>query len=138
MEPTPAMNLTNGEKDACTYMGLFGALIAITCLIQHIVITRMHWITFVMMALYLFSIVAFVTLTLLKGFSPLLLIASTVVIFGMEVFHLFSHLFSLILVSFLIYHFVLLAILFMGTIPQKLKYREAVLRAEELAWQDKI
>jgi hypothetical protein len=130
--------LTNNESDTCVYIGVFGALIAATCLIQHFVIARSHWITFLMMALFVFSLVSYITLTLLKSFAPVLLIVSAVFIFGMEVFHVFSGVYSLALILFLIYNVVTVVLLYMDGLPQKLIARQAIIRAEEMAWQDKL
>jgi uncharacterized membrane protein SirB2 len=58
--------LTARQQDICGYTGLFGALIALTCLIQHILITKAHWITFTLPGIYLFVIMAFVLLGLQK------------------------------------------------------------------------
>ncbi|HKZ65363.1 MAG TPA: hypothetical protein VJ111_03355, partial [Chitinophagaceae bacterium] len=76
--------LTNKQQDFFTYTGTFGALLATTCLVQHMAITRDHWITYVMTLIYIFSILGFVLLALKKVFAPLLLVISTILVLAAE------------------------------------------------------
>lgn len=130
--------LTNKQQDICVYTGLFGALLCTTCLIQLIIITKEHWITFLLLGFYIFSILSFIMLGLQKAIAPWLLIASTVfLLFAVAVF-IKNRVFSLVVILAFIYSMTLVIFLFMEGLPAKLKEIARAKKAEELAWRDKI
>ena len=139
LKPPAFMNiLTNKQQDLCSYSGLFGALLSATCLIQLIVITREHWISFAMLAIYLFSILAFVLLALQKSTAPWLLIAVAALLFLAELVFLFSGVFSLVILLSFLYSVIIVVLLFVEQLPQKLKEKALAEKTEALAWKDKI
>ena len=93
--------LTNKQKDFCSYSGLFGALISATCFIQLMVISRDHWLAFVLLFINVFAILAFILLALQKAVAPWLLIAVAALLFLAKVIYIFSGVFSLIVLVIL-------------------------------------
>ncbi len=136
--PAPYDTLTNRQKDICSYGGAFGLLLSLTCLIQHIMITRSHWITFVMLGIYFFAALAFFLLALQKHIAPFLLIISTAFSFIAQVILMRYGLFSLVVVLLLMYHVVTVVIIYVEQIPKRLKLKAQLLRVEEENWRDKI
>lgn len=136
--PTPFDTLTNRQKDICSYGGAFGILLSLTCLIQHMMITRTHWLTFVMLCIYFFAALSFFLLALQKHIAPLLLIISTAFAFIAQVILMRHALFSLVVVLLLMYHVVVVVIMYVEQIPKRLKLKAQLLREEEENWRDKI
>lgn len=130
--------LNTRQQDTCSYAGLFGALLALTCLIQHIVITRAHWITFMMLGIYIFVITAFVLLALQKSAAPVLLIIAASLSFIAEVILIRNGVFSLAVLLLFIYNVVIVVIIYMEEIPLLLKQKSLAMKAEEELWKDKI
>ncbi|TXJ25723.1 MAG: hypothetical protein E6Q24_12565 [Chitinophagaceae bacterium] len=69
--------LSERQQNICIYGGIFGVMLAATCLIQHIRFSTSHWIAFVLMGVYVYSLLVFVLLSLQKEISPLLMITSS-------------------------------------------------------------
>jgi hypothetical protein len=88
--------LTDKNKDLCTYTGVFGILLSLTCLIQHFVVAIPHWVTFIITLVYLLTITSFSLLAVMKPAAPVLLIISSVLVFLTEAFLIISGLFSLV------------------------------------------
>jgi hypothetical protein len=130
--PTPA------QQNTCAYTGTFGALIATTCVIQHLAITRDHWVTLLMLLFYLFSIVSFILLALQKRDAPILLIISAVLSFAAEIILLKSYVFSLIVLLLFLYTAIVLVVLYMDKIPSRLRDKAMLASAEKAAWEGKI
>lgn len=130
--------LTNRQQDICGYTGLFGALIALICLIQHIAITRAHWITFIMVGIYLFVIIAFILLALQKNIALILLITAAVLSFIAELILVRNGIFSLVVLLLLLYNIIIIVAVYAEQIPRLLKQKALSMKAEEDLWKDKI
>jgi hypothetical protein len=78
MPPNSYNALTHRQKNICEYGGVFGVLLSLTCLIQHITVTRVTDITKIMMPGYIFAIVSFALLGFQKTYAVILLIISGV------------------------------------------------------------
>lgn len=135
---TTMSKLTARQEDICTYTGIFGALLAATCLIQHIVISTDHWLVFVLLGIYAFSITAFILLALQKSIAPVLLIAAGVFAGVSEVILLKSFVFSLVVLLLFLYTAAVVVILYIERFPEKLKAKALAKYEEELAWEGKI
>lgn len=130
--------LTNRQQDICGYTGLFGALIALVCLIQHIAITKAHWITFTMVGIYLFVIIAFILLAFQKSIAVVLLIIAAVLSFIAELILVRNGIFSLIVLLLLLYNIITVVAIYAEQIPRLLKQKSLSMKAEEDLWKDKI
>ena len=130
--------LTNKQKDFCAYTGAFGAMISATCLIQLMVISREHWLSFVLLGVYALAILAFVFLALQKAIAPWLLIAAAVLLFLAMAAYILSGVFSLVAFLVSLYSVVIVILLFVEQLPQKLKEKGLAEKAEKLIWKDKI
>jgi hypothetical protein len=135
---TTMSKLTNNEQDTCTYTGVFGILLSATCLIQHMIFMTQAWIAYAMIGVYLVATIAFILLALQKAFAPYLLIISAVLVLLTEVFHILTLVFSAVVILLLIYHIIIITVLFVGNYPQKLKAKALALKEEELSWRDKL
>lgn len=130
--------LTSKQQDFFTYTGTFGALLGITCLVQHMAITRDHWITYAMMLIYIFSTLGFVLLALKKVFAPLLLIISAVLVLAAELILIRNFVFSLVVLLLFIYTTVIVVSMYIEQLPQKLQKQALAEKIENEAWKGKI
>jgi hypothetical protein len=130
--------LTSKQQDFFTYTGTFGALLGITCLIQHMTITRDHWITYAMMLIYIFSILGFILLALKKVFAPLLLVISTVFVLAAELILITHFVISLVVLLLFLYTTVIVVAMYIEQLPQKLKKQALAEKMENEAWKGKI
>jgi len=130
--------LTSKQQDICTYSGSFGAMISAACFIQLMVISRDHWVAFLLLGINLFAILAFILLALQKPVAPLLLIAVAALLFLAKLVYIFSGVFSLVVLISFLYSMVVVAVLFVEQLPKKLKEKALAEKAESLVWKDKI
>jgi hypothetical protein len=130
--------LTNRDKDICGYGGALGILLSLTCLIQHLIITRSHWVVTLMTCIYLFSIVSFSLLAAQKWVAPIVLIINTALVLTAEIILMRHGVFSLAVIFLFIYAAILTVIVYVERLPIKLKERLMSLRAERELWRDKL
>jgi hypothetical protein len=129
---------TSKQQDLCGYCGAFGALIALTCIIQLLIIANVHWIAFTLLAMYLFIMSSFTLLALQKPVAPLLLIISSVLSFIAEATLILTYLFSVIVIVLFIYCVTITAVIFVEQIPKRLKEKAIMIKAERKTWAGKI
>ncbi len=130
--------LTSKQQDICTYSGSFGAMISAASFIQLMMISRDHWLAFVLLGINLFAILAFILPALQKAVASWLLIAVAVLLFSAKLVYIFSGVFSLVVLISLFYSIVTVAVFFVEQLPKKLKEKAVAERAEALVWRDKI
>ncbi len=130
--------LTNRQQDICSYAGVFGALLALTCLIQHIMITRSHWIVFMLTAFYIFIIIAFVLFAFQQYYSPLLLIISAALSMTAEFILMKNFVFSLVVLLLFLYCVVIVVVVYTEQLPRLLKQKYLAKKAEENEWRGKL
>jgi len=130
--------LTSRQQDLCSYAGTFGALLGITCLVQHMMITRAHWITFAMTGVYIFIIISYILLAFQQTISPVLLIASAILSMATEWVLIKNYVFSLVVLLLFIYSVVIVVVIYIEQIPALLKQKALARRAEEEEWRGKI
>src|SRR4030095_10351067 len=130
--------LTGKQQDICTYSGSFGALLSAACFVQLMVISRDHWLAFVLLGINAFAILAFIMLALQKAIAPVLLIAVAVLLFLAKLLYIFSGVFSLVVLLSFFYSVVVVAVLFVEQLPKKLKEKALAEKAEALVWNGKI
>jgi CHASE2 domain-containing sensor protein len=136
---TRTMNsLTERQQNLCVYGGLFGAMLTATCLIQHIALSTNHWIAFVLMGVYAYTLLVFILLAFQRMLAPLLLITSSSLIMISLVFVLAGGFYSLALILLFLYCTVITIVIYMEQLPSKLKQKALIKRQEEMAWRDKI
>jgi hypothetical protein len=130
--------LTNGQKNLCEYGGIFGVLLSLTCLIQHIAVAIPGKVTNPMIPSYLFAIVAFTLLGLQKTYAVILLIISGAYSAFTEYQWIKHYSFSLVVLLLFIYHVIIVVGLFAEQIPERLKQKRLAEKAEEDEWKGKI
>lgn len=130
--------LTKAQEDTCTYTGIFGAMLGATCLIQLFAITREHWISGVMILAVIFSLLSYILLSLQKAIAPTLLIIAGLLVFALNFFMILFGVFSLVILVYLIYSVAVIAVLFIGHYPQKLRLIALEKKKEENEWRNKI
>lgn len=132
------IQLTNRQENLCEYGGAFGALLSLTCLIQHLIVTRSHWIAHLMLFLYVFAIVAFLLLAFKQTISPILVIVSTVFSLAIQVIWMKSYAFSLVVLSLFLYHVIMVVVIFAESLPAALKRKRIAEIEEEMRWAGRI
>jgi hypothetical protein len=130
--------LTNKQQDLFTYSGTFGALLAATCLVQHLAIARDHWVAHTMTFIYMFSILDFILLALKKAFAPALLIISTFFVLLAEALLITNFVFSLVVLLLFLYSTVIVVLLYIEQLPRKLKEQALAEKMEAEIWKDRI
>ena len=130
--------LTNKQQELFAYTGTFGALLATTCLIQHLAIARDHWIAHSLTLIYIYAILSFILLALKKTFAPVLLITCTVLVLLAEVILITSFVFSLVVLLLFLYSTVIVVLLYIEQLPRKLKEQALAEKMEAEMWKDRI
>jgi hypothetical protein len=130
-------SLTKQQESFCENAGLFGILISVACLIQHMVFMIPNWITLSIIGVYILCIAGFVLLMKKSVIALRVLFASTILVFLLEVFMIFSLAFSLILLLLFLYVLIIVLLLYMGDTQQQLK-KIAIAKKEEAARWDGI
>lgn len=130
--------LSQGQQDTCTYLGIFGCLITATVIIQHMLITRTHWLTFVLLAIYFFVLASFILLALKNYLSPVLLSIGTGAMLFSNVMILKYNLISAVVLILFLYLVVVILLLFMGNYPTLLHKVYMAKKAEEREWEGKL
>jgi hypothetical protein len=130
--------LTNRQKNVCEYGGIFGVLLSLTCLIQHIAVAIPSKITNPMIPGYLFAIAAFVFLGLQKRAALILLIISAANAAFTEYQWIMHYSFSLVVLMLFIYHVMMIVGLYTEQIPEALKRQEQLKKEEEDSWKGKL
>lgn len=127
-------HLSKEQESFCDNAGLFGALLSITCLVQHLVFMLPHWINYTITGVYILSIVSFILLAKKNAVAPLLLIISAVLVLLLEVFMTLAMAFSLVLVMLLVYLVVITILMYAGGAAKQLKRRHTALKEEAAEW----
>jgi hypothetical protein len=130
--------LTNWQKNICEWGGLIGALLSLTCLIQHLAVVIPGKITNPMIPEYLLAIAAFILLGLQKAIAPVLIIISAVYAAIIEYLWMTHASFSLVVMLLFIYHIIILVALYTEQIPQRLIQKRKAEKEEADSWADKI
>ncbi|MGN6294906.1 MAG: hypothetical protein ACTHMV_19300 [Chitinophagaceae bacterium] len=136
----PTMSgLSERQQNICIYGGIFGVMLAATCLIQHIRFSTSHWIAFVLMGVYVYSLFVFVLLSLQKGIAPLLMItSSSFVMIALVYIIAIEGFYSLALILLFLYCTVITIVIYMEHLPTRLKEKAQLKKQEEMAWKDKL
>jgi len=109
-------------------------LISVTCLFQAFVFMIPHWVTYLIMVVYLLSVTAYILLAKKSVAAFPLIIVSVILLLALEVFMLVVLAFSLILLMLLVYSMVTIVLLLIYEIPKKLKQQRNYERAEKEKW----
>jgi predicted membrane protein len=131
-------HLSKQQESFCENAGIFGVLISLACLIQHMVFMIPHWVTFTVMAVYILCIASFILLAKKQPAAPVFLIISSGLIFLLEILMMLSLTFSLVLLLLLLYLSVITIVLYIAGTPAQLKKRSVFLKEEAAKWQDVI
>ena len=130
--------LNNRQKTICEYGGIFGVLLSLTCLIQHIAVAIPGKITNPMIPGYLFAILAFALLGFQKIYAVILLIISAAIAAFTEYQWIMHYSFSLVVLMLFIYHVMIIVGIYTEQIPEAIKRKQQLQKEEEELWKDKI
>jgi hypothetical protein len=130
--------LTNRQKNLCEYGGIFGVLLSLTCLVQHLVVAIPNKITNPMIPGYLFAIIAFTLLGLQKINAVIFLIISGANAAFTEYQWMKHYAFSLVVLMLFIYHVIIIVAIYVEQVPETLKQKRMAQKEEEDLWKDKI
>ncbi|MGQ0739524.1 MAG: hypothetical protein ACT4OJ_10725 [Bacteroidota bacterium] len=134
----PADLLTNRQKNICEYGGLFGVLLSLTCLIQHLVAAIPGPVTNPMIPAYTFCIAGFLLLGLQKRIALIWLIISAVLSLIIEWRWMTHYSFSLVVLMLFLYHVIIIVAVYAEQIPRKLKQMKEARQSEEDFWSGKV
>ena len=127
-------SLTRQQESFCENAGLFGVLISLTCLAQHLLFMIPHWITFTIIPVYLLCIAGFVLLMKKSVTALRMLLTSSILIFLLEAFMILTLTFSLVLLMLMIYLIVIVALLYTGDLQKQLKEKLIAEKEEAAKW----
>lgn len=125
-------SITRQQESFCENAGLFGVMISIACLIQHMFFMIPGWITFTIIGVYILCITGFVLLMRKSAVALRLLFISAILIFLLEGFMILSLAFSLVLLILLVYLLIIVALLYSGDAQKELR-KKAIAEKEEAA-----
>ena len=134
----PNSILTNREKNLCEYSAVFGVLLTLTCLIQHIIVAIPGPVTNPMLPAYVFIVISFLLLGFQKDFSIIFLIISAAISLIIVYLWITHYSFSLVVSLLFVYHIVIVIVLVIESIPKKLRMKKAAAKAERDQWAGKI
>ena len=130
--------LSTGQKNLCEYGGIFGVLLSLTCLVQHLVVAIPGKITNPMIPGYIFAIIAFTLLGLQKTYAAIFLIISGAYVAFTEYQWIKHYAFSLVVLMLFIYHVIIVIALYIEQVPERLKQKKQAEKEEEDLWKGKI
>ena len=130
--------LTSLQKNICEYGGIFGVLLSLTCLVQHIAVAIPGNITNPMIPGYIFAVAAFALLGLQKSIAAILIIISAVNAAFTEWQWIHHYSYSLVVLMFFIYHVIIIVAIYVEQVPLGLKQKRLAEKEEEGLWKDKI
>jgi len=126
--------LSKQQENFCEISGIFGVLISLSCLIQHLFFMIPDWITISIIGIYILSITGFVLLMTKSIVASPILLISTILIFLVEVLMILSLTFSLVLIILMVYLIIIVAVLYAGDIQSQLKKKRMAARQEKAQW----
>ena len=129
-------SLTKQQESFCENAGLFGTMISITCLAQHLFFMIPNWVTFTMIAVYILCIAGFILLMKKSAAAYLILFSGVVMVFLLEAFMLLTYAYSLVLLLLLLYMVIIIMLLYTGDIPKHLKAKLIAEREEASKWNN--
>jgi len=127
-------SLTRQQESFCENAGLFGVMMSIACLAQHLFFMIPHWITFTIIAVYLLCIAGFVMLMKKSVVALRILFISSILVFLLEAFMLLTLTFSLVLLLLLIYLVIAVVLLYTDGVQKKLKEKMIAEKEEAAKW----
>lgn len=130
--------LSTRDKDLCTYTGVFGVMLSLTCLIQNFLYSISHWIPTLFGLMYLFILLSFALLTAQRSPAPTLLIISFGLVFIAEILLLRVGIFSLPVLMLVCYTAIIALLTHVNRIHIKLKEKAIFLKREREQWDGKI
>lgn len=127
-------HLTKKQESFCENGGIFGALISLTCLIQHLIFMVHGWIAYSFIPVYLLSIIGFVLLARKSSKAYLVILISTVLIFVVEALMIIGLVFSVILLILWVYSVLIIVFIKVDHIQKQLYQKEKSEKAEREKW----
>jgi predicted membrane protein len=128
-------HLSAKQESFCENAGIFGALIAITCLIQFIIFMISHWISYSALVVYLISIIGFILLARKSSNAFVILVISTSLLFLLEAYMLLMLTVSVILLILLTYSIVMIILMKVNDVQKMLKQKHDFENAERKKWE---
>lgn len=132
------LKLTKKEEEFCAVAGIAGILLGVTCLLQHLYFMYSLWITWLIAAVYVLSIVAFILLVRKNKFAPVLLIISASLLFINEILLWLLLTFSPAVLLLLLYSIVITVLVYTEGLPKKFTALYLASKTDEDFWKDKL
>ena len=133
-----AYDISKENENTCVIMGIFGVLVSLTCLIQHLTIIAENWLSFLILAVYLLPVIGYILLMKKSRFTDVFLWITVSLLAVTIVLYLFSNVFSLILILLFVYTVISLVLIYILGIKREmnLKYNSSI--ADQMEWAGKI
>lgn len=130
--------LTKQQQQFCDNAGIAGLLLAITCLIQHLIFMVPNWITYTIIFVYAGAVAAYILLMKKNAYAFTCLIVCSIVLFVLETYMLVAFVFSLVVLLLLLYTAVIAAVMYGFGLPERLKEYTALQNEEKKKWEGVI
>ncbi len=131
-------HLTKKDVNFCETAGLYGVIMSLACLFQHLYFMIPGMITITIIGLYMISTISFVMLMKKSTLALLFLAISTGLILLIIIVMALSLAFSLVLILFFIYLVVITAIGFSSDLQKHLRAQKQAEEADAAEWAGKI
>ncbi|HMC99978.1 MAG TPA: hypothetical protein VKH37_07490 [Ferruginibacter sp.] len=135
MQRTPLNELSKQDESFLNNMGIAGVLLSLTCLVQHLIFMVDFWVSYLVIGIYIISLIGYIFMLKKAEAVTVLLLISTILIFLVQVYLVLSATFSLILLLLLAYSTITTVLLYSMSFPQKLRVYHLALREEENNWR---
>lgn len=131
--------LTKQDESFLENIGIAGVLIALTCLMQHLVLMNEdNWISLLLIVVYLATIIGYVLLMKKNPAAPLLLLICGILLFLAEALFIIAQTYSLILLIQVLFTSATVVYVYVSGFPAKLKAKYLAKKAEKEKWEELI
>lgn len=131
-------SLSPKDEHFCKLAGVAGIAFSVTCLLQHLIFMIPHWVSFTLIAIYLFSILSFSFLFAKKPQTLFLLIINSFLLFLVLVLFVLTITFSPILLLLLLYSIVITLMIINSGLTKRLQLHQQQKKEEANYWKGKI
>lgn len=132
-------SLPEKDQQFCSWIGLSGLGISVTCLLQHLGFMNYSvWMAYAIIPVYIFSIIAFSLLIAKSPAAPVCILISAILVFLDEVYVFLTLTFSLILLMLVLYSVVVTVLVYVNGLPARLRQFARQQRSEDDFWKDKL
>lgn len=133
-----AYEISKPNENTCVIMGIFGMLVALTTLIQHLTIISENWLSFAVLGVYILPVFGYIIMMKKSRYTDVFLWISTSLLVFVIILYKLAGVFSMILFLLFAYNIIALILLYILGIKKEmdLKYQDMI--NEDREWAGKI